>query len=144
MKRTCASLAAVLALFACYSGALASDAVADQALRNDIPNRARKALPNIIVVLADDMGYGDASVYNPEAAFETPNIDRLASQGTRFLDAHSPSSVCTPTRYAILTGRYAWRTRLASQVLYNYERPHQSLSYQVPADVHYAVKVPIL
>lgn len=65
--------------------------------------------PNIVVILADDLGYGDLSCYGATQV-ETPNLDRLCQQGTRFTDAHSPHSVCTPTRYALLTGRYAWRT----------------------------------
>ncbi|MEI6587244.1 MAG: arylsulfatase [Sediminibacterium sp.] len=65
--------------------------------------------PNIIFILADDLGYGDVSCYNQLSKIPTPNIDSLAKQGMRFTDAHAPSSVCTPTRYAILTGRYAWR-----------------------------------
>lgn len=78
---------------------------------------ARAAWPNIVVLLADDLGYGDPHCYNPASKAPTPNIDRLARQGRRFTDAHSPSSVCSPTRYALLTGRYAWRTRLKLGVL---------------------------
>lgn len=78
--------------------------------------------PNIIYILADDLGYGDVSVYNPGEKITTPNIDRLAEQGMRFTDAHSPSSVCTPTRYSILTGRYCWRSRLPQGVLSGYGR----------------------
>jgi len=73
--------------------------------------------PNVVVVLADDLGFGDPRCYNPESRIQTPHIDRLAREGTRFTDAHSPSAVCTPTRYGLLTGRYAWRTRLKSGVL---------------------------
>lgn len=76
--------------------------------------------PNIVYILADDLGYGDLSVYNPESKIETPNIDRLASEGMRFTDAHSPSSVCTPTRYGIMTGRYCWRSKLPTGVLRGY------------------------
>ena len=79
--------------------------------------------PNIVYVLADDFGYGDAACYNPKAKIPTPNIDRLAKEGMRFTDAHSGSSVCSPTRYGILTGRYAWRTRLRSGVLGPYDPP---------------------
>lgn len=64
--------------------------------------------PNIIFILADDIGYGDFGCYGATRV-KTPNIDRLASEGLRFLDAHSPSAVCTPTRYAFMTGEYAWR-----------------------------------
>ena len=84
----------------------------------------RRALqPNIVFILADDMGYGDARCYNPESKVPTPNIDQLAAQGMRFTDAHSPSSVCTPTRYAFLTGRYAWRTGLKNSVLWPWDPP---------------------
>ncbi len=65
--------------------------------------------PNILLVLADDLGYGDVSCYNPESKMRTPNLDRLAAEGMRFTDAHSPSTVCTPTRYSIMTGRMAFR-----------------------------------
>ena len=78
-------------------------------------------LPNIVYILADDMGYGDVSALNPESKIQTPSIDRLASEGMNFTDAHSGSSVCTPTRYGILTGRYCWRTRLKQKVLWNYD-----------------------
>ena len=80
----------------------------------------QQKLPNIVYILADDLGYGDVSIYNPESKITTPHIDKLAGQGLRFTDAHSPSSVCTPTRYAILTGRYPWRTRLPKGVLQGY------------------------
>jgi arylsulfatase A-like enzyme len=78
---------------------------------------AAAARPNIVLVLADDMGYGDLACYNPDARTRTPNFDRLARQGVRFTDAHSPSGVCTPTRYGLLTSQYCWRTRLKSGVL---------------------------
>ncbi|MFN0118985.1 MAG: sulfatase family protein [Blastocatellia bacterium] len=79
------------------------------------------ARPNIVIILADDMGAGDPGCYNPQSRTPTPHIDRLAAQGMRFTDAHSPSAVCTPTRYGLLTGRYAWRTRLKSGVLQGYD-----------------------
>lgn len=79
--------------------------------------------PNIIYILADDLGYGDLGCYNPESKVPTPRLDRFATQGMRFRDAHSPSSVCTPTRYALLTGRYAWRTRLQRNVLGPWDKP---------------------
>ena len=78
-------------------------------------------LPNIVLILADDMGYGDAGCYNPVSKILTPNIDRLASEGILFTDAHTPSSVCTPTRYGLLTGRYCWRTRLKKGVILGYD-----------------------
>ena len=73
--------------------------------------------PNIVIILADDLGFGDLSCNNPESRIPTPHADRLAREGMRFTDAHSPSAVCTPTRYSLLTGRYHWRTRLKSGVL---------------------------
>lgn len=66
--------------------------------------------PNVLLILADDLGYGDLSCYNDQAKVSTTNLDRLASEGMRFTDAHSPSTVCTPTRYSIMTGRMAFRT----------------------------------
>jgi len=66
--------------------------------------------PNIVFILADDLGYGDVACYNPESKVPTPNLDRLAKQGMLFTDMHSPSTVCTPTRYSLLTGRMAFRT----------------------------------
>ena len=65
-------------------------------------------LPNIILILADDLGYGDVSCYNPESKIQTPNLDRLANEGMLFTDAHSPSTVCTPSRYSIMTGQMAF------------------------------------
>ena len=67
--------------------------------------------PNIVIILADDLGYGSLNSYGAdESHIRTPNIDRLADQGRRFTDANTPSSVCSPTRYGLLTGRYDWRT----------------------------------
>ncbi len=80
--------------------------------------------PNLVLILCDDLGYGDVHALNPDRGkIPTPNMDRLAAQGMAFTDAHSGSSVCTPTRYGILTGRYAWRTRLQSGVLYGFSPP---------------------
>lgn len=80
--------------------------------------------PNIVFILADDLGYGDVNCFNPSRCkIPTPNMDQLAAQGMMFTDAHSASSVCTPTRYGILTGRYSWRTRLQKFVLYGYDKP---------------------
>ena len=81
-----------------------------------------KPFPNIIFILADDLGYGDLSCYG-SGKISTPNIDKLASQGIRFTDAHSSSAVCTPSRYSILTGRYCWRTKLRRSVLWGYSPP---------------------
>jgi len=79
--------------------------------------------PNIVLILADDLGFGDLGCYNKDAKIPTPRLDQLAREGTRFTDAHAPSSVCTPTRYALLTGRYSWRTRLQRNVLGPWDRP---------------------
>ncbi len=79
--------------------------------------------PNIVFILADDLGYGDLRCFNPAGKIPTPHLDRLAAQGMRFTDAHSGSAVCTPTRYGILTGRYAWRSRLQQSVLVGYSPP---------------------
>lgn len=77
---------------------------------------ARK--PNILIILADDLGYGDVQCYNPtRGKIPTPHLDKLASQGMRFTDGHSSSGVCSPSRYALLTGRYHWRTRLQSGIV---------------------------
>ncbi len=79
--------------------------------------------PNIIVILADDLGYGDLQCYNPESKIPTPHLNRLAADSVRFTDAHTPSSVCTPTRYGLLTGRYCWRTSLKKGVLDGFDPP---------------------
>ncbi len=86
------------------------------------PKSEQKGNPNIIYIMADDLGYGDLSCYGA-TKIQTPNIDKLASNGIRFTDAHSPSAVCTPTRYSVLTGRYCWRGRLKKEVLWSgYDR----------------------
>ena len=82
-----------------------------------------KQRPNIVYILADDMGYGDLSCLNPGSAFKTPHFDALAASGMAFTDAHAASAVCTPSRYAILTGRYPWRSELKAGVLRGYSRP---------------------
>ena len=73
--------------------------------------------PNIIYILADDLGYGDLGAFNPSGKIETPHLNKMAQQGMIFTDAHTASSVCTPTRYGILTGRYNWRSPLKKGVL---------------------------
>ncbi len=85
--------------------------------------KAANLLPNIVIILADDLGYGDPQIYNSESKIPTPNIDGLATKGMLFTDAHTPSSVCTPTRYGLLTGRYAWRTALKKGVLWMWDKP---------------------
>ena len=79
--------------------------------------------PNIIYILADDLGYGDVSAMNPESAWETTYIDQIAKEGIRFTDAHTGSAVCSPTRYGVLTGRYSWRTSLKQGVLWSWDPP---------------------
>ena len=79
--------------------------------------------PNIVVILADDFGVGDIQAHYPDNKIATPHLDRLVSEGMSFTDAHSPSAVCSPTRYGLLTGRYAWRTRLQEWVIAAYEPP---------------------
>ncbi len=76
--------------------------------------------PNIIFVLADDLGYGDIGAFNEKGKIKTPSLDKMADEGMRFTDAHTTSSVCTPTRYGIMTGRYNWRSSLKSGVLWGY------------------------
>ncbi|MEK9612845.1 MAG: arylsulfatase [Flavobacteriaceae bacterium] len=82
-----------------------------------------KKNPNIVYILADDMGYGDLSSLNTNSGIQTPNMDKIVKEGIYFTDAHSNSSVCTPTRYGILTGRYAWRSPLKKGVLWGYDQP---------------------
>ena len=65
--------------------------------------------PHVLVILVDDMGYGDLGVQNPDSLIPTPHLDQLAREGMRFTDGHSSSSQCSPSRYALLTGRYHWR-----------------------------------
>lgn len=79
--------------------------------------------PNVVFILADDMGYGDINVYNPGSRIPTPNLDKLAAEGMRFVDAHTNSAVCTPTRYGLLTGEYCWRTSLKKGVLWPPDDP---------------------
>lgn len=77
--------------------------------------------PNIVYILADDMGYGDMACNNPGSKIPTPNLNRLAEQGMRFTDAHAGSSVCTPSRYSIMTGRYCWRSRLKQGIVWQWD-----------------------
>ncbi|HEY1081086.1 MAG TPA: arylsulfatase [Prosthecobacter sp.] len=106
--KTLACLAAVLAILPPFLAAAEKEAPA----------------PNIIFILADDLGYGDIGAYKKQPSkIPTPNVDRIAREGIRFTDAHSPASVCSPTRYALLTGRYAWRSGLQSGVIRPWEGP---------------------
>ncbi len=115
-KANCGSIRAAL-LKACLLSATLTIVVVASALAAAQSSSSGAAeqdtggsLPNIVLILADDLGYGDVACYNPESRVPTPNIDRLAAEGLRFTDAHSPSTVCTPTRYSVLTGRMAFRT----------------------------------
>lgn len=85
--------------------------------------QSEETMPNIIYILADDLGYGDVSSMNPDAAWQTQHIDQIAKEGIRFTDAHTGSAVCTPTRYGVLTGRYSWRTSLKEGVLWSWDPP---------------------
>ena len=69
-------------------------------------------LPNIVIILTDDLGYGDPGCYNPESKIPTPNMDRLATEGMRFTDAHAPGPLCHMSRYGLLTGQYPFRVRV--------------------------------
>jgi arylsulfatase A-like enzyme len=79
--------------------------------------------PNILIIYADDLGYGDVRCYNPEGKIPTPHIDKLAAEGMKFIDAHSSSGVCSPSRYTLLTGRYHWRSRLQKSIVGLWEKP---------------------
>ena len=80
--------------------------------------------PNLLLILADDLGYGDVQCNNPQRGkIPTPHLDRLAAQGLRFTDGHSSSGVCSPSRYTLLTGRYHWRTRLQAGIVGGYGAP---------------------
>ena len=85
-----------------------------------VPSPAR---PNIVLILADDLGYGDLGCQNPRSKIPTPHLDRLASQGMRFTDAHASSALCTPSRYSLLTGQHCWRSRLKQGVLNMWDEP---------------------
>jgi len=75
-----------------------------------IPYSQGQSRPNIVLIYADDLGYGDVQAYNQNSKIPTPNIDKLADNGILFLDAHSGSTICSPSRYELLTGSYSWRT----------------------------------
>ena len=85
------------------------------------PVQAFENQPNVLVILCDDLGIGDVQCFNPEGKIKTPRMNLLASQGMSFTDAHSGSSVCTPTRYGLLTGRYSWRTKFQHGVVQGFE-----------------------
>ena len=91
--------------------------------------------PNVLLILCDDLGYGDVSPLNPASTIPTPAFHRLAGEGMTFTDAHTPSAVCTPTRYGLLTGRYAWRSPLKKGVLGGYSKPLIEEDRSTVADV---------
>ncbi|MDR3062334.1 MAG: arylsulfatase [Dysgonamonadaceae bacterium] len=93
------------------------------ALFSVLESTAQNTKPNILLILADDLGYGDVSALNENSKIKTPAIDQLSKNGIRFTDAHSNSSVSTPSRYGILTGRYAFRTLLKQSVLNGFSEP---------------------
>ena len=95
------SILLLVSLFACTS-----------LKHNNTTEQLENKKPNIIYILADDLGIGDVSFYNENSKIQTPNIDQMGKEGMKFTDAHTTSAVCTPTRYGILTGRYNWRTPL--------------------------------
>lgn len=103
--------ALALAVLSSSRGAPVNPAVADE------------SRPNIVYILADDLGYGDVDSQFPAGKIKTPNLDRLAAAGMSFCEAHSSSAVCTPSRYSILTGRYNWRSALKSGVLGGFSKP---------------------
>ena len=79
--------------------------------------------PNVVFIMADDMGWGDVQAYNPESLIATPNIDRLSQEGLTFMDAHSGAAVCSPTRYGVMTGRFFWRTYKGHSLVMPYDPP---------------------
>ncbi len=111
----------ILGLMATASCAKSPD-VAEEVAIAATDQSASKASPNIVLILADDLGSGDISAYNKHSRIPTPHLDELASEGVRFSAAHSSSAVCTPSRYGILTGEYSWRTWLKKGVLDGYDR----------------------
>ncbi len=105
---------------------LTSQATPKRGGRNNWPTERKEAnetTPNVIVILADDMGIDSVSAFNDQLGMSTPAIDQLVQQGISFTDAHSTSGVCTPTRYGLLTGRYNWRSRLKRGIVGKWERP---------------------
>ena len=76
---------------------------------------AAQNLPNIMIIYSDDLGYGDLSCYNPKAAYKTPRLDKMAREGIRFIDAHSPSTICSPSRYGLYSGQQVCRTGRGSR-----------------------------
>jgi arylsulfatase A len=91
--------------------------------------------PNVVIIFADDLGYGDVAANNPESKLKTPNLDGLVREGVSFKDAHTSSAVCTPSRYSLLTGRYPWRSSRKRGVLNGYGEPLIELGRQTLASI---------
>ena len=98
-------------------------------------NKISAKKPNIIYILADDLGYGDVKSFNPNGKISTPNLDNMAANGVMFTNAHTSSAVCTPTRYGILTGRYNWRSDLKIGVLGGYSKSLITPNRSTVADI---------
>jgi arylsulfatase A len=92
-------------------------------IRKKLFNKSFASRPNVVFIMADDMGWGDVEAYNPESLIPTPNINRLAKEGIRFTDAHSCCALCSPTRYGILTGRFFWSTPNKQTLVMPYDPP---------------------
>ena len=107
----------ILAAGFCLGYALLTSQVAAETDSSQVASKPNISKPNIIVIYTDDQGYGDVSALNPECKFKTPNFDRLANEGVALTNGHSADSICTPSRYALLTGRYCWRTTRKRGVL---------------------------
>jgi len=100
---------------------VAAGCVVPRRLLAETPDRTTR--PNLVIILADDLGWGDLNCYHSDGKIPTPNLDRLARAGMRFTDAHTPAAQCSPTRYGLMTGRYSWRTRMKTGVLPHFAKP---------------------
>ena len=105
------------AVTASASGQLIAATVLAGLLAGPLSSATQPARPHVLLVYTDDQGYGDVSALNAKSRFQTPNLDRLVREGMAFTDAHSSDTVCTPSRYGLLTGRYSWRTRMKKGVM---------------------------
>ncbi len=105
------------AVTASASGKMMAATVLAGLLAGPLSSATQPARPHVLLIYTDDQGYGDVSALNPKSRFQTPNLDRLVREGMAFTDAHSSDTVCTPSRYGLLTGRYSWRTRMKKGVM---------------------------